>query len=161
MPVLLRASKITSKHSVIIYADVPVVTPYYKGSIHIGEREFIGRGRSVTTVTFTPNVEGSYYYFTVHQCYPVDGAVIVATIQLDLSTTIQIFKLAEYAIIKKRNLLSREMQILYFQHGIQVYSDIIKGKPPLTIQSTIMDLSTMPPEPSVALTEFIHNLKRF
>lgn len=161
MPVLLKASKMICKHSITVFSDLPVTTPYYKGSININERIFTGKGRSTTLVDFMPDETGSYYYFAIHQCYPVDGAIVVASIPLDTSTTIQIFKLADHAVIKKRNLLSREMEILYFHNGSQVYSDSIRDRPPRSIDSSIMDLSAMPPEPSVMLKDFIRNLKRY
>lgn len=161
MPVLLRASKMTCKHTITVYSDTPITQSYFKGSVSIDERIFTGKGRSSTIVNFMPDEHGDYYYFAVQHCYPVDGAIIVAEIPLDKETSIQIFKLADHAVIKKRNLLSREMEILYFHNGSQVFSDSIRDRPPRSINSSVMDLSAMPPEPSVMLKDFIRNLKRY
>ena len=143
--IILQGTNDTRKKSVTVYTLDSEAKPPYQGKILIEPVTVERAGNVLNTVLFTPDPTGHYYYFSLSQCNAVDGARVYAIVRLGDSHALTIMELHTHAQIKKRNLLSRCIDLITFHNGVQISSEEFYGKTPSTINSDIL------PSPSTIL----------
>ena len=143
--IILQGTNDTRKKIVTVYTLEADAKPPYQGQILIEPVVTDRKGAVLNSVLFIPDSTSSYYYFSLSQCSAVDGARIHAIVRLGDTHALTIMELHTHAQIKRRNLLSRCIDLITFHKGIQIISEEIHGKPPITISSDLL------PKPSTTL----------